>query len=435
VIALAAALLLQVQAPMPARLGAPDTGAPAVTLREALRRAVGVDPEFIRTAGQVDVSEWGRRAAILAFVLPSLNVSLDATKFSDPFFNIGIGAPTDQAVNFRVNGAYEVISLRKVAELGRSKAELEGAAATAEQRRLQLAFEVERDFYDVLAAQALLRVAENRAQRAEEQMQVARARVLSGAVVQTDSLQLELELTQAAIELLRRRAARDISQLQLGRRVGEEGPVGAIAPDSLVPPPLLQDDEALVRLALQQGPQYRAARAAEREAAKALTAEKSAYLPSLNLTGGYTRFDDSFFPSGREIGSVTLTASWPIWSLGQREVAVTQARVNRDVAHAIRADLERAAWRDVTEAAMAYRISREAVELTRLQYEAARETYRVQELRYKSGANTILDLLEAQFQLTNAEADVVQALYALNLSRAGLEAVVGQPIFPGWTER
>lgn len=430
-IALGAALLLQVAVPVPvpARIAGPDR--PKVTLAEALQRAVGVDPDFIRTAGQVDVAEWGRRAAILAFIVPALNVSIDATKFSDPFFNIGIGAPTTSAVNFRATAAYELLSLRKFADVSRTRAELDAAAATMEQQRLQLAFDVETDFYDVLATQALLRVAENRFQRAEEQMQVARARVLSGATVQTDSLQLELEITQARIELLRREAARQVAQLQLGRRIGEETPVEAVRPDSLVPPPLAYDDETLVRMALEQGPQYRAARANERAAQSFLTGQKSTYLPSVNLSGAYTRFDDQFFPSGRSIGSVTLTVSYPLWNLGQREIAVTQARVDRDVSRAIRADLERAARRDVVQAAMAYRISYEAVSLTQLALGAAQETFRVQDLRYRSGANTILDLLEAQFQLTNAEAQVVQALYALNLSRAGLEAVVGRQLFSG----
>jgi len=379
----------------------------------------------------VDVAEWGRRAAILAFIVPALNVSIDASKFSDPFFNIGIGEPTTSAVNFRATAAYEVLSLRKFADVSRTKAELEAATATREQQRLQLAFDVETDFYDVLATQALLRVAENRFQRAEEQMQVARARVLSGAVVQTDSLQLELEVTQARIELLRRDAARKVAQLQLGRRIGEEIAVQAVQPDSLVPPPLAYDDETLVRFALEQGPQYRAARANERAAQAFLTGQKSTYLPSVNLSGAYTRFDDQFFPSGRSIGSVTLTVSYPLWNLGQREIAVTQARVDRDVSRAIRDDLERAARRDVVQAAMAYRISYEAVSLTQLALGAAQETFRVQDLRYRSGANTILDVLEAQFQLTNAEAQVVQALYALNLSRAGLEAVVGRQLFSG----
>jgi outer membrane protein TolC len=91
----------------------------------------------------------------------------------------------------------------------------------------------------------------------------------------------------------------------------------------------------------------------------------------------------------------------------------------------------RAARRDVVEAALAFRIAREAVDLSRQQLAAAEETFRVQDLRYRGGANTILDLLEAQFQLTQAEATVVQALYALNLSRAGLEAVVGRQLFTG----
>jgi outer membrane protein TolC len=430
VIAFAAALLLQVQAQVPARL-APGEPVPKVTLAEALKRAAGVDPDYIRTAGQVDVAEWGRRSAVLAFVIPALNVSLDASKYSEPFFNIGIGSPTDRAVNFRVNGSYEVLSLRKITDLGQTKAELEAAAATNEQQRLLLAFDVENDFYDVLANQALLRVAEDRFRRAEEQKEVARARVLSGAAVQTDSLQLEVELTQARIDLLRRDAARKVSQFQLGRRIGEERAVEAVQPDTLIPPPLEYTDEELVAMALDQGPQYRAARASERAADKALLGEKSTYLPSINLTGAYTRFDDDFFPSGRVIESATLTVSLPIWNLGQRETAVAQARVNRDVARAVRADLERAARRDVVEAATAYRIAREAVDLTQRQLAAAQETFRVQDLRYRGGANTILDLLEAQGQLTLAQATVVQALYALNLSRAGLEAVVGRQLFLG----
>ena len=38
-------------------------------------------------------------------------------------------------------------------------------------------------------------------------------------------------------------------------------------------------------------------------------------------------------------------------------------------------------------------------------------------------------MLEAQFQLTRTEAEVVQARYALRLARAGLEAILGQRLF------
>ena len=428
-IALAAALLLQV--PIPVRIAPPDTSLPHVTLAEAIRRATGVDPEYVRAAGQVDNAEWGRRAAVLAFIIPSLVVSLDATKFSTAFFNIGIGAPTSSAVNFRANAAYELLSVRKITDLGFTKAELEASQANAERQRFQLAFDTENDFLNVLISRELARVARSRLDRAQEQLTVARARVLSGAAVQTDSLQLVFEEIQARLDVLRQDLSLKVARLQLGRRIGEDGAVDAQVTDSMLPPDLGYTDQQLTQLALQQAPQYRQARALTRSASYALKGQKGAYLPTFALTASFTEFDSNFPPSAQGVGAISLIVALPIWNGGQREIAVQQAKVNLAVARAVSADLERAAARDVTQAAEAYRISREAVDLTQLQLVAAQETYRVQELRYKSGANTILDLLEAQFQLTRAESEAAQSVFALYLSLAGLEAITGQEFLVG----
>jgi outer membrane protein TolC len=423
-IALAAALLLQV--PIPVRILPPDTTLPRVTLAEAIRLSTGVDPAYVRAAGRVDNAEWGRRAAVLAFIIPSLAVSLDATRYSTAFFNIGIGAPTSNAVNFRANAVYELLSVRKITDLGFTKAELEATQANAERQRFQTAFDTESDFLNVLISRELARVAHSRYERAQEQLMVARARVLSGAAVQTDSLQLVLELTQARVDVLRQDLSLRVSRLQLGRRIGRDGPVDAQVTDSMLPPDLPYTDQQLIQLALQQAPQYREARSLARSASYSLKGQKGAYLPTFNLTGGFTEYDSRFPPSGQGVGSISLIVTWPLWDRGQREIAVQQAKTNLAVAQAVSADLERSAARDVTQAAEAYRISREAVDLTQVQLVAAQETFRVQDLRYKSGANTILDLLEAQFQLTRAESEAVQSVFALYLSLAGLEAITGQ---------
>lgn len=423
-IALAAVLLLQV--PIPVRILPPDTTLPRVTLAEAIRLSTGVDPAYVRAAGRVDNAEWGRRAAVLAFIIPSLAVSLDATRYSTAFFNVGIGAPTSNAVNFRANAAYELLSVRKITDLGFTKAELEATQANAERQRFQTAFDTETDFLNVLISRELARVAHSRHERAQEQLTVARARVLSGAAVQTDSLQLVLELTQARIDVLRQDLSLRVSRLQLGRRIGRDGPVDAQVTDSVLPPDLPYTDQQLIQLALQQAPQYREARSLARSASYSLKGQKGAYLPTFNLTGGFTEYDSRFPPSGKAVGSISLIVTWPLWDRGQREIAVQQAKTNLAVAQAVSADLERSAARDVTQAAEAYRISREAVDLTQVQLVAARETFRVQDLRYKSGANTILDLLEAQYQLTRAESEAVQSVFALYLSLAGLEAITGQ---------
>ena len=153
-------------------------------------------------------------------------------------------------------------------------------------------------------------------------------------------------------------------------------------------------------------------------------------MPTVTLTGGNFTFDSKFFPTARDVQSVSLTVSLPIWDLGRREIAVTQARVNRDVARAIRADLERGAARDVTEAHEAYRTARTTVDLSGIALAAASENFRVQEARYRGGATTILELLDAQISLTQAQADLVQATFSTRLALAGLEAILGRRLFP-----
>ncbi len=403
--------------------------APRVTLDQAIARAARLDPNYVRALGQVDNAEWGRRAALAVFVLPSLGLSIDATRYSTEFFNIGTGRNQSDAVNATFQASYDVFNARKLADLGRTRAELESADAGELEQRFRSALLTEADYYDVLQNQELARVAADRTQRAEEGLGIARARVVSGAAVQSDSLQLVLELTQARTDQLRRDAALRVARLQLGRRVGEAGPVDAEPVDTAPAPELPLGLDEAVQLAVTQGPQYRAARAGERAASALLKAERGQYLPQVTLLGTHVRFDDSFFPSARNVSSIALSVSLPIWDDGRRELAISQARVNRDVSRAIREDLERAARPDVTQAYEAYVTARATAALSSTGVLVAQENYRVQESRYRAGSTTILDVLDAQIRLTQSEADLVQARYAARLALAGLEAILGHRLF------
>lgn len=402
---------------------------PRVTLDEALRRATNLDVGYVEAVGNMSSAEWGRRAAKLSFVVPSLTLSLDATKYSDPFFNVGTGGAQDVSVTGRADARLELFSIRRFAELTRTAAALDLADAGIVEAQFAAALNTEALFYDVLANDELRRVAEARAGRAEEAFAVARARVVSGAAVQSDSLQLLLELTQARTDLLRQRSALRVARLQLGRRIGEPGPVDAVPVDTAPAPALPLAVDQATALALDQGPQYRAARAAERAASAQLRARRGEYLPTVFLSGAHNRFDVGFFPGARTVSSVSLGVSFPVWNGAQREVGIAQAAASRDVARAIRSDLERGARADVTDAYEAYDTARETVTLQETAVAVARENYRVQEARYRAGAAEILDFLEAQVRLTQAEADLVQARYATRLALAGLETILGRRLF------
>ena len=53
----------------------------------------------------------------------------------------------------------------------------------------------------------------------------------------------------------------------------------------------------------------------------------------------------------------------------------------------------------------------------------------LQGARYREGATTILDLLEAQVGLSESEATLVQSRYAARLALAQIEALLGRRLF------
>lgn len=424
--AIAAAGLL---APSAAIAQAANDNAPVVTLGEARRRASTTDPSAVAARGQMETALWERRAAFTDLVAPTVTGESNYTRFSDPFFNFGTGAISSSATSATLNATYTVIGAGKTGELRRARASVQSAEAGETATRFRVALATDAAYYAVLADRELSRVAADRLRRAEEQFGVARVRVLAGEAIASDSLQLLLEVNRAKLAVLRTDSGLVTSRLRLGRRIGLDGPAEAAPVDATAPAqlPLTQAD-AIAEMR-RRGPEVEAARAAERSAAAALGAEREAYLPEIRVGGTTGAYDSQLFPSALRRSQMTVTVSLPIWNSGRRELSIARARAERDVARAARADRERGTAEQMTEAFQGYETSRAAVDLALVGVAVATENYRVQRARYAEGATTILDLLEAQVALSEADATLVQARYATRLAQAQIEALLGRRIF------
>jgi outer membrane protein TolC len=397
-----------------------------VTLETARRRAVNVAPGAIAARGEVSAAGWERRAALASLYTPSVTASTNYTRFSEPFFNFGTGAITPNATSATLEARYTLIGGAKLAGLRRSKAAVARADALETATLFRTTLATDAAYYAVLAEHELSRVAAARLQRAEEQLGVARVRVQAGETIATDSLQLLLEVNRARFEVLRRDSAVVVSRLTLGRQIGAAGPVDAEPLDTLVTQPLPLTLAAAVSELRARGPEVEAARAVEREESAGLSADREAYLPDLTLSATAGAYDSEFFPSATTRRQVAVTVSWPIWDGGRREVTVARARARRDAARADREDMERAAAEQMTRAFQGYETARASIELARVAVQVSGENYRVQGARYREGATTILDLLEAQVGLSEAEATLVQSRYAARLALAQIEALLGR---------
>jgi len=417
------ALLLALQA-APAQT---DT-VPRVTLTEALQRSARLDPFYVAALGQIDNAQWGRRNAFAVFILPAVTIGASMQRSDPPSFLF-----TDSLVRAKTLWTANLVARydlftggQKIAELSRSAAALESARADELRQRFITAQLTEADYYAVLANDELDRVARDRLVRAQEQLAVARARVVSGAAVSTDSLNLRLELARAQAGEIQQSSALRFSRLALGRRVGVMGAVDAEPVDTAPAPDLPIALADAISEAAQQGPEYRIAAANERAASATYRAELGNYLPRATLTFSSNTVDQKFYPKLFNQTSLVLGISFPIWNNGIRELNLSRAKVIKDVARVTREDMDRGVLADVTNAYDTYNVSRATAQLAREAVVIARENFRVQQTRYTAGATTILDLITAQVALSNAEATLVQAVYATRLSRAGLETILGR---------
>src|SRR2546427_8775635 len=152
-LALLAVLQLQAAA-VPA---APDDSLPVVTLAEAVRRATGLDPNYVAAIGQVDNAVWARRSAFSVFVLPSVTVNTDVTHTNPAGFNFVTFTQEANAVTAQVTARYDLFTGgQKFAELSRSAAALEGAHARELVARVSAALLTQSDYYAGLADAELL---------------------------------------------------------------------------------------------------------------------------------------------------------------------------------------------------------------------------------------------------------------------------------------
>ena len=238
--------------------------APVVTLAEARRRALSVDPDIVESRSEVETASWERRAALANLFTPQIVATGNYTRFSDPFFNFGTGNISPNAASATLEANYTVLGAGKWGQLRSSKASLASAEAGETASRFRTTLEADAAYYAVLASRELATVSESRLQRALEQLSVARVRVQAGDALTSDSLQLLLEVNRARLEMLSRDSARVASQLRLGRQIGLEGRADAAPIDSAAPQPLPINLEDAIAEMRNRGPEIVAARAAER---------------------------------------------------------------------------------------------------------------------------------------------------------------------------
>jgi outer membrane protein TolC len=265
--------------------------------------------------------------------------------------------------------------------------------------------------------------------RAEEQLKVAVAKLHAGRGIRPDSLRSVVTLGNAQLQLVNARTALATAQANLGRLVGEDGPIGAVDDSALYLVLPAVDTSALRREALANAPSVKAAEAAAAAANASISVAKAAYYPTVSLSGTISlngsKANDYDFLQGRQYN---LGVSWPIFNRFQREQNIVNSQVALENAQAQAADARRLILANLTAAIAALEAARLRIGISETSVLAGQEDLRVQQERYRLGAATIVDVLTSQEALDQAEVDVVTARFDYLRARAQISALIGRSL-------
>ena len=401
-----------------------------VTLNEAVQRSLQVQPAMIQARGDQDNAGAQRRAAYGAF-LPSLSLSSSASRQTQASIVNGFPVvPGDFTFNSALSASLDLFAgFRRLARRSNAQATLNAAEAGVVNQRFQVTLTTKQAFYNALANEELVRVAQSQVRRAQQQLQISVEKLRAGSATRSDSLRSTVDYGNARIALLQAQANLATAQANLGRQIGVDQPVRAVPDTSL---PALPDTAALRSFALDEAPQVEQADQQARAARASVWDARAAYLPTINAS--YRTSSQGIqqpwegFDNNRNLNSLTFALSWTLFNGFQREQSNTQAGTARDVAEARAADTRRQVRAQLTQQLAAMATTYEAIAIARANLAAATEDLRVQNERYRVGAATILDLLTSQTALTQAEVNVVQTRFNYLIARAQVEAVVGRQL-------
>jgi outer membrane protein len=395
-----------------------------LTLGEAVAIAERNNPALRQSKANLDVARYQRLSAYGSF-LPSVNASYGYSNSSVARLDPTQQALTTTSYSFQLSGSYDLFTgLRRFSQMRSANLNVQAQEESYRASRYQTLLSVKTAYYNAVANRDLVAVQAATVQRQQNQLDFVRQQLQLGRSTRSDLLSSEVNLNNAKLTLLNAQNSARSSTFALAQAIGVEERVAPVAEAALQIHPLTYDRLQLQALAAREAPSLQSARASLSAAQAQVSSAKSAYLPDLTLSGGWS-WQASDFPPQNRSWSIRLTGSIPLFNGFQREAQLFQAQAQSDIARAQERSAELTLRTNVDDAYNQVETAIAGGALASKSVELSQENLRVTQERYRLGLATILDLQQAQINLQQAQVNLVQRKFDYQIGLAQLEALLG----------
>ncbi len=309
--------------------------------------------------------------------------------------------------------------------IGMAKLQAEAQNQAAQTTRADILLATDRAYFEVLLAEAVLKVAEQTV--ASRQLVADQAAALAESKLKSMLDVSFAKVNLADAKLLLAKAQNDVkaAQAELATAMGLPRENAFALAEEPMPEPLPDRIDAVIAEALNNRPDLKDRRLEQSAADRFAKAEHALYYPTVGILG-----TAGFVPTGQEAvpgryGAIGLNVTIPIFNGGLFKARQAEAELKAQAAARDVNSVENQIVRDVKVAYLNAQTAAERVSLTEQLLNQAKLSLDLAQSRYDLGLSSMVELSQAQLNFTSAQIANASARYEYQDRRAVLTYQTG----------
>ncbi|MBP6671964.1 MAG: TolC family protein [Bacteroidetes bacterium] len=415
-----------------------------LTLKEAVRIALEKNIDVIRSKNSMQISDASVTSSV-GNLLPSLSASASVGRSGSSFepnpgMPSGLSAGGSASAGLNANVVL-FDGFRNWTSYSRASSSADAAAFNFAKQKEVTVLTVEQSYLTVLRNEQLLKVSQENLKRSQQQLSRIEESNKVGAVAKADVYRQQVATANDELALINAQSNYDNSKQDLLYLLTLDVTQDFLFQDDevlqriegLVSDSLQQersDYNNLVQEALNSRPDYQSSLIAKQLSENDLTISRSGHYPTLSLGAGYGL-------SGADFGTISDTKSWnwrlslsvPIFNGFQTSTQVQTSELNLELAEVQVQQAKRSVAKDVKTSLLNLEAARKRYDVSLKNMKSAEEDRRIAEERYNLGSNTLLDLLVATSNYTQAQSNKVSSSYDFIYAKLQFRIAVGREKF------
>jgi outer membrane protein TolC len=373
----------------------------------------------------LQVGENVTRSNNAVFVFGSL---LEQRQFSENDFSVNALNDPAAYTDWRTYANVQVPifnRLQTVTKVAQSRLGVRQAEAQHDAASQRLRFEVIRAYYGVLVQEANQKVADESVRSAEADLKRMQDRFRTGAVVESDLLAMQVQLSDFRLRQIQARG--DVVVAYAGLNTAMGIPVGTslrLAPTTMDRSFTVADPGQLMESALNNRPDYRQSHMEVEIKRQGARAAKGQYLPQLNLFGSVGNSAENLGTSGSDY-AFGASLSFNLFD-GGRQPRIRQAQAAESMARAQRDHLADQVRLEVMQVYQQFLVAQERLKVAAEGTQQADEVLRMVRDRYHNDMTTITEVLRCQTAQLKAKTSLLSARYDYFIGYAQVLLATGE---------